>query len=270
MKLRDAPASDGVKWVRDAFTAFGRQPIGFAMISVVCMLAIFVLVSIPIVGEGLLVVLAPVGSLLFMIATRRVLGGDRPVPLTFTDLAAGRPRYPELFKLGVAYLLAAMASMALIGLVDGGALGAFMEAAASKTATPETIAAKSADPALLYGVLLRLLLASLLSVPFWHAPALVFWGGQGWAKSLFFSSVAIWRNKGAFTIYGLAWAVVGLAFAIVLGLVLGLAGPTAGTFLATPLLLVFWTVVYVSLWFTFTACFVIEPNSPSQVPERQP
>ena len=48
-------------------------------------------------------------------------------------------------------------------------------------------------------------LAALLSVPFWHAPALVWWHGQGLAQSLFSSTLACWRNKGAFTIFGVAW-----------------------------------------------------------------
>ena len=42
-------------------------------------------------------------------------------------------------------------------------------------------------------------------MPFWHAPALVYWGGQTVGKSLFFSTVACWRNKGAFAVYALDW-----------------------------------------------------------------
>ena len=49
------------------------------------------------------------------------------------------------------------------------------------------------------------LLGALLSVPFWHAPALVHWGGQGVAQALFSSTLALWRNKAAFALNGLLW-----------------------------------------------------------------
>ncbi len=69
-----------------------------------------------------------------------------------------------------------------------------------------------------------LVLLALLAVPFWHAPALVFWGRQGWAKSLFFSTMAIWRNRGAFAVYGLGWFGLSLVFAMVFSVLLALLG----------------------------------------------
>jgi hypothetical protein len=95
----------------------------------------------------------------------------------------------------------------------------------------------------------------VLSIPFWHAPALVHWGAQGWAKALFFSSVAVWRNKGAFAVYGLAWAALWVGLLVIVSLGVGLFGPQRFTFVATPLTLVFSTVFYASLWFTFADCF---------------
>ena len=85
------------------------------------------------------------------------------------------------------------------------ARGADGGAAPTPTDARRSAARELADPRLQLGLLLRIGLAGLLSVPFWHAPALVYWGAQGWAKSLFFSTVAIWRNKGAFAVYGLGW-----------------------------------------------------------------
>ena len=77
-------------------------------------------------------------------------------------------------------------------------------------------------------------------------------------KALFFSTVAIWRNKGAFTVYGLAWIALGIVFAMLLGLIVALTGPLPATYIATPLVLGFTTVLYVSLWFTFAGCFAEE------------
>ena len=44
-----------------------------------------------------------------------------------------------------------------------------------------------------------------LSMLFWHAPALVYWQQIEPLKSLFFSFMACWQNKGAMLVYLLAW-----------------------------------------------------------------
>jgi len=95
-------------------------------------------------------------------------------------------------------------------------------------------------------------------VPFWHAPGLVYWGEQRWAKALFFSSMAIWRNKGAFAVYGLVWLGLGGVMLMLLSLLVALTGPEQATYIATPMVLLFTTIFYVSLWFTFAGCFAQE------------
>ncbi|MBN8510527.1 MAG: hypothetical protein J0L57_18190 [Burkholderiales bacterium] len=65
-----------------------------------------------------------------------------------------------------------------------------------------------ADPRLVQGMLVRFGLAALPSVPFWQAPPLVYWQGQGVAQALFSSTLALWRRKGAFAVYALAWFAV--------------------------------------------------------------
>ena len=264
MKFLLVRPGQGVVWVRRAFQVFFRQPFGFAGLFAACALAFFGLISIPVVGEAILVVLAPVGTLIFMIAARRTAAGERPLPGAFAELfAAPRPRLVELLKLGLAYLVAAFAAVLLIAAVEGNSLTAFMEAVANPQTTPEASAARLADPHLQLGFLLRLTLGGLLSVPFWHAPGLVWWGAQGWAKALFFSTIAIWRNKGAFAVYGLVWAGLGLVFAMLLGVIVALLGGQQARFVATSIFFFFSTVLYVSLWFTFAGCFAEAASEPA-------
>jgi hypothetical protein len=259
MKFILVPPREGVAWVRSGFQVFFRQPLGFASLFATCALVFFILLRVPLVGEPILLVMAPLGSLLFMIASRRSAHGERPLPGALVELgSASRARIVGLLKLGLAYLVAALLAIALIAVVEGDALATFLEATGNPQGSPEATAAQLADPRLQAGLLLRLALGALLSVPFWHAPGLVFWGAQGWAKALFFSTVAIWRNKGAFTIYGLVWAGLGLGFAMLLALLIGLTGPLSATYVATPLVLLFTTVLYASLWFTFAGCFAEE------------
>ena len=264
MKFIQVPPREGLAWVRQGFQVFLRQPLGFASLFAACALVFLVLLRVPYVGEPILLVVAPVGSLLFMIASRLCVVGQRPVPGAFVELArADRARRVRLLQLGLAYLVAAFIAIGIVAAVEGDAAGPLAEVTGSPSSAADASAAQLIDPRVQAGFLLRLGLGALLSIPFWHAPGLVWWGAQGWARALFFSSMAIWRNLGAFAVYGLAWAGLGVAFAMVLGIVVGIAGPLSATYVATPLVLAFTTVLYASLWFTFAGCFAEDDPPPA-------
>ncbi len=104
--------------------------------------------------------------------------------------------------------------------------------------------------------MLRLLLWALLGLPFWYAPGLVHWGGHGAFKALFFSCVAVWRNKLAFLVY-IGAGVGGLfLLSVVSQVLMALVGlsQVAGL-VGLPLILMFFTVMYASLFFTFVDSF---------------
>ena len=267
MKLQLVAPRQGMVWVRKAFQVFARQPLGFAALFAACLFVFLLLGLIPIVGTIVLLALPPTGSLLFMIASRLASEGKAPLPAAIVELAtAGRPRLMALLKLGVAYGAATFLVFWLAGVLDGGALEAFLESLPDAKTTPESAAAHVADPRLQLGLVLRLAFAAALSIPFWHAPALVHWGRQGWAKSLFFSSVALWRNKGAFAVYGIAWMALWLLLLAIVSVGVGVFGPQRFTLVATPLTLIFSTVFYASLWFTFADCFA--PADDEATPPR--
>ena len=261
MKLLLAPARQGALWVRQGFGVFFKQPMAFAGLFAVFLFVVLALSLLPLIGPLLLLTLLPLGSLGFMIATQTALEGRFPLPRAFiAPLRSGRPQVLAIFKLGLIYAAATFLIMWLSDIVDGGALDALMEALPTSDTTPEVVASRLADPRLEAGMLLRLGLAGLLSVPFWHAPALVHWGGISWGKALFFSSVACWRNKAAFAVYSLTWAAVLLVFALLANLVFALFGQMQLLALAAmPASLIFSTVFYASLYFTFTGCFA--PNT---------
>lgn len=273
MKLQIVAPSRGIDWVRRAFQVFVRQPLGFASLFAACLFVFLLLGLIPVIGTVALLVLPPTGSLLFMIASRLSAAGTGPMPAALIELArAGRPRLIALLKLGIVYAAATFFVFWLAGVFDGGALEAFFDTLPDAKTTPESAAARVGDPRLQLGLLLRLLFAGALSVPFWHAPALIYWGDQSWAKSLFFSTVALWRNKGAFFVYGLAWMALWLLLLAIVSLGVGLFGAQRFTLVATPLTLVFSTIFYASLWFTFTDCFApaAADIAPSGDPDPDP
>src|SRR5690349_16906802 len=150
MKLLRVEPSEGLGWIRRAFQVFLSQPFGLAGLFSFCALAAFAVAMIPLIGGPLLPVLAPTGSLLFMLATRRALAGERPLPGAIASLlGAGRPRLVELLKLGVAYLVASLIAMLIFMALDGGATATWMEAvSASAPGTPAASAPAPASPPL--------------------------------------------------------------------------------------------------------------------------
>ena len=272
MRLQSVPARQGALWVRQGFNAFFKRPLAFAALFASFMFAVFVLALLPYVGALVMLALLPLVTLGFMIATRVTVEGGLPTARVFIDpLRDAGPRRNAMIQLGVVYAVATFAVMGLSDLVDRGAFEALMDTMPMAQTSPDAVAAKLAAPGLGLGLLLRFGLAGLLSVPFWHAPALVYWDGHGCAKALFSSTLACWRNRGAFAVYSLAWFALIVAFGMAGSLLFALLGqPQLFAIVAVPLSLLFATVFYVSLYFTFADCFVASVGDASAEPLASP
>ena len=268
LTLQSVQPNRGALWVRQGFKVFFKQPMLYAGLFASFLFVVFVMALLPVVGSVLVLASLPLVTLIFMAATRLATEGTRPNPAAL--MAALRMSRSEAFRmlqLGLIYAVATFAILGLSDLLDGGAFDALMEALPAVQTAPAAVNAKLADPRLALGILLRAGLAGLLSVPFWHAPALVHWGGQGCAQSLFSSTLACWRNKGAFTIYSLTWLAAIMLFAMLGSLIFGLLGQVQMFALAaTPFSLMLTTVFYASLFFTFKDCFVGSATEPLPAP----
>lgn len=265
MKLQTVPAQRGVTWTREGFRVFLTQPLAFASLFATSLFGLFALALVPVLGAALAMAALPLATLGFMVGTREVVQGRRVTPMVYLEpLRAPRAQVVAIVQLGLLYAAGTVAIIWLSDWLDGGAVEALMTALPDPQNTPEKLAEHLAKPELALGLTLRLGLAGLMSVPFWHAPALVHWDGHGCAKALFSSTVACWRNKGAFTIYSLVWFGIILGLGLAGSLLFGLLGtPQMFTGLAVPLSLLLTTVFYASLYFTFADCFVNdEPSAP--------
>jgi hypothetical protein len=101
-----------------------------------------------------------------------------------------------------------------------------------------------------------MLLYAPLSMLFWHAPALVFWQGISPVKSLFFSWMGCWRNKGAFAVYVAAWMAVFGSAAVAAMVVASLMGePQMTLSIMMPLALLVAAMFFTSMLFTVKDCF---------------
>jgi hypothetical protein len=257
LSLKTPPPASGAQWVRDAFALFGRRPLAFAGLFFAFLFVALLAGLIPLVGPLLQMAMLPLLSLGFMIASASVLQGGAAQPGQFIEpLTADAPRRRRVLALCAAYGLSAVALLLLADLVSGGHLAELQHLVADQDTAPPDLDALAADRSVFVGTLFALLGASALSVPFWHAPALVYWGGQGVAQALFSSTLAIWRAKGAFLVYALVWfalaALAGVLSALLLGL-LGMGQLTGMVALAFGLM--FSTAFYFSLVFSFNDCF---------------
>jgi hypothetical protein len=257
MRLQTVPAGRGALWVRQGFRTFFSRPLAFAALFATFMFAVFLFALLPFLGALVVLALLPLVSLGFMIATRTAVEGSMPTARVFIEPLRGpAAQRIAMLQLGVIYALATFAVLWLSGLVDGGAFEALMDEMPAGQASPDAVAATLDAPGLGLGLLLRFGLAGLVAVPFWHAPALVHWDGHGTAKALFSSTLAVWRNRGAFAVYILVWFALIVGFGMIGSLVFAMLGQAAlFAVAAVPLSLIFTTVFYVSLYFTFADCF---------------
>lgn len=247
MKLKLVAPRQGMVWVRQGLQAFARRPFAFCLLLFVYML----------VGPLLMLTVAPLTTIAFMIATRDTLQGKFPFLTAFIEpLRASAPQRWAQIQLGIAYAVGISLVFWLSDAVGGSALDALRAAVSAGKTTPHDLEPLLADPKLQAGWLLLAAGIALMAVPFWHAPALVHWGGYSAVKSLFFSTVACWRNKGALAVYSLGWSAVIIVFSLVVNVLFALFGIAQLAFVVlTPALLVVSAAFYASLYFTFADSF---------------
>jgi hypothetical protein len=244
MKLNVVPPRTGLAWVKLGVRTFLRQPLALAGLFFMYMAVVLVISFIPVVGPLVGGMLVPAATLGLMAATAEAATGKFPMPtVLISAFRAGRQQARSMLVLGLVYAAGSLLATGLGSLVGD--------------PTP----APSGEPRLDISMLVTLLLHAPLFLMFWHAPALVHWHGVTPAKSLFFSTVACWRNMGAMLVYGMAWMGVFLAVGIVLTLLGAMAGgATAARAVMMPAALLMAAMFSTSIWFTFRDSFAADPD----------
>ena len=257
LQLKPVNTASGSRWVRDAFRVFAKRPLAFTGMFAVFLFAAIVVSLVPLLGGMLQMMMLPLLSLGFMVATQSALL-DGPVgPAQFIQpLKTDPARRRALLWLCLTYGACAVAILLLCQAVSDDALGRWQALVSKPGVTPEQLQALVSEPGVRMSVFLGFSLGSLLSVPFWHAPALVHWGAQSASQALFSSTLAVWRSKGALLLYMAVWAGLVLVVGVGTSALLAMLGAVqiAGT-AAMPIGLLFSTVFYISLWFTFNDSF---------------
>lgn len=269
MKLKTVPASQGMQWVREGFRTLARRPMSFAGLACAVVFAALVLPRLSLVLTLMFAAAAPLFTMGFMEAARQrdtprstlgaFLGGMRLAP----------PSRRPMLMLCVAYTVCAFGAGLIVTAAYGDSLSALGNAMPG--AAPPAPGSSPPGPSgrLVTGVFVQMVVGALLAVPFWHAPALICWGGQRTAQAVFSSTVAIWRNRGAFAVYACAFFGLAMLLVMIGAPVLGaLGGGTVVTMVLFSLLLLIPAGFYASLYWTFAGCFdmigdLVAPSSTS-------
>ncbi|MDM0038261.1 BPSS1780 family membrane protein [Variovorax sp. J22G21] len=257
MQLRHVESRTGVRWLREGFFTFMRQPVVPFVLVMAYLLPVHLLSLVsPALSRAFEGALAPAMTLALMAATASLLqAGTSTRQVFLSALQATRTRIRPLAVLGL------MHGAAL--LLAGKAALAFAGALASDTADlSTTIPGSAASPTVVTGLLFYYLLRSLVILMFWHAPGLVHWHGVAPVKSLFFSTVTCLRNLGAMAVLGLAWgaglaALVAWMSFVTTKTATPLAGPIdmlAGKMAVFVVVVVLEAVVHTAVWFSFKDC----------------
>jgi hypothetical protein len=257
LHLQKVPARNGLLWVRHGFKLFQRKPMALAGLFSATVLITAMVAMLPVIG-ALTMMALPLISLGFMQASHLVLQDKVPgIGVFVAPLRLTLKRRRSLLILCASYGLLFIGAAELCMLLAGDSIDALRQAIASGQTDPAQLEPLLSDPRLNSASLLLMLTLSLLSIPYWHAPALIHWGGQGVLQALFSSTLALWRNKAAFAVNALCWLALGMTASTLislLSLLLGLGGFAPMLLIGSGMLLS--TVFYTSLYFTFVDCFM--------------
>jgi|GEM_PF-26345 len=268
LHLQSVPARNGLIWVRHGLKVVQRQP--FALVGLFSLIMlVWTLLSLTVVGSLVSVASVPLVSLGFMLASHQVLQSHTPTVQVFTQPLQLTPerRKAQLLLAVLSAVLSVVISQISIW-VAGGAIDQLADLAKSGSQPdPAAVVAAMTDPRMVQATFTFFGLLALVSVPLWHAPALIHWGGQGVIQSLFSSTLGVWKNKGAFLVSGMAWTVLTFTCSIVVSLVAALLGsPMLATLLQVPVFFVLFTAFLCSLYFTFIDCFMFGAPKDLAVP----
>lgn len=292
--------SSGWIWIRSGWRLFRRQPFAFVAVLFfywLLLLTASAVIGWIAHGLGLLLpfasadLIAGFGSVLvamftpaltvgFMQACRSTEAGQPIHPLLlFAPLRSGRKTLRSLLMLGA---IQTAALVCIVFLTSGLATPQPREPAASQTTSQGAAsgrpAPQAADPgAASAGALgnpadqeaigreaaaraiqgLAYLPVALLM---WYAPMLATWHGLPAGKALFFSIVAVWRNLGAFLVYGLGWLAIWMTCSFAILLITSLVGTAnLAAVLALPLVMLVLTWMYCSVYPSYATVFVDGP-----------
>ena len=211
---RTVDAGRGTAWWTESWALFMKNPAMWLVFGVIFCAGFAVLGLIPLLGGlvAALVTQVVVGG--WMLSARKIETGGS---LEIADLFSGfqKERLNALVVLGALALAASAAIALLLALVGGGAVMGTMIGGAHRSAGG-MMAGMGVG---LLAMLIGLILAFVMAMAFWFAPALVVFHEMSALDALRASFFGCLKNIVPFLVYGLVGLGLAIAVAIVLGIV---------------------------------------------------
>jgi hypothetical protein len=257
LMLKTVQASQGTRWIGDAFRLFARRPLAFTLMALSFFVLAMLLRLLPTLAAPLPLLAAPLLSLGFMVAAQSALLDGPVSPRQFIEpLLGDKARRRSLLILCGSYAVAMLVVMVLADAASGSAWDRLQALDKSRADFPALM--EPLLPELGRGALVLAVLASLVSVPFWYAPALVHWAGQGAKHALFSSTVALWRTRSAFLLFMMGWTGLVLLASVAVAVLSGVLGSGMAALVGLVLqcgMMVLSAVFYLSVLFGFNDTF---------------
>lgn len=243
MQARRLPAERGAWWLLEGFRLFRRNPPLITALTLTYLLAVQgIAFLLPGIGPVILPLLLPVLTLIVANGCRLVDESRAPDKAALLTGIIGNG--VAMLRLGGLQLLGAMLLVLLNLALNGGSdplTGIEATTAPAPNMGGDVSVDRQAEAALLESLMRLMLLAMPLIIAFWFAPFLTGWDRVAPLKSLFFSTVASWRNWRALGMFGLAAIVVaGVIPGFLLIVISQIAGASLGAaFVAMRMVLIF-------------------------------
>jgi hypothetical protein len=212
LQLQQVAAISGWRWISQGFQLFRQQPFGFLSLLAFFLMMGFLLALIPLLGSVVYGVMIQGLSMGMMTACRFVEQSKpiRPALLLAGFTAYGRANAKALVTLGAIYCTGAALVIAFSLWLDDGTVLQLLQGQEIDT---QAFLKAEVTHVMLVAVLGYVVLTAI----FWYAPFFICWHQLPAVKALFFSVVAVWRNKKAFLVYGLSIFGLGMVLQLFLG-----------------------------------------------------
>jgi hypothetical protein len=204
LQARSLPAMAGWTWISGGFALFRRNPPLMTALTMTYLLLMVFLNIIPLIGPLLVAICLPVMSVVIFNGARIL---DLKIDLSTEALKDGLARNTRtLVQLGIVHLVGSL----LVVLVHTLLFSA-----------PDTVMLEADEEQFTRTLLQLLPLVLPLILIMWFPPYLIATLGLPLGKALFFGAIGVFRNAGAFIVYFIAAALLGVGLPVFLIQMLG-------------------------------------------------
>lgn len=252
MQASILPYQYGWYWIRAGIETFKKQPMALIFWALITNLLINISYFIPIIGQIALMVLTPSLTFIILNASQQILKdkrmqlGDWLTPLKTNNAFA------RLLKLGGVYFFFLFVASIIATTPFLDSISEVLNAS-DQSIDPATLMQAVRRPVMIF-----LGLYLVISILFWHAPALVGWHQIPLKQALFYSMIACWRNKLPMIIYGFFWGGIYYLFNMLSVTLANSLGSEFSYFVMTFVSLLVFAVLYASFYPIYKTVFSID------------